>query len=211
MYERSASSKWYSGRYSEDLYDYEDYATDDEISFDTLPKLVLDPRVDLNCSEASLDNWLEHVDYPEPTWEEEVVRVEEKIKNGTSSALKGIPGPIEEPDKEESSSPIAQCEVPPPRIMEGVQRQGDDETSVFPHLAPEPERVAMEVEGPKCNSRVPAEPVGHTVRLPPYPTVSCRITPTGEFSSAFWEVLKVFDSEAAAQVSGAAETVYYFG
>ena len=131
LYERSASSKWYSERYSEDLYDSKDYTTDDEIIFDTLPELVVDHKVELNCSETSLDSWLEHVGYPEPTSEEEVVRVEEKIKNGTSTALKGIPGPIEEPDKEESSSPIAQCVVPPPRIMEGIQRQGGDETSVF--------------------------------------------------------------------------------
>ena len=106
-------------------------------------------------------------------------------KNGTSTYLKGIPFPIQEPDKDESSSPIAQCEVPPPRIMEGVQRQGGDETSVFPHLAPEPESGAMEVEGPTCNSQVPADTVGHIVRLPPYPTVSCRITPTGETLLSF--------------------------
>ena len=80
MYERSDSSKWYSERYSEDLYDSEDYAPDDEISFDTLPELVLDHRVELNSSETSLDSQLEHVEYQEPTWEE-VVRVEEKIKN----------------------------------------------------------------------------------------------------------------------------------
>ena len=69
--------------------------------------------------------------------------------------------------------------------MEGVQRQGGDETSVFPHLAPEPERLAMEVEDPTCNSQVPADTVGHIVRLPPYPTVSCRITPTGETLLSF--------------------------
>ena len=136
MYERSDSSKWYSERYSEDLYDSEDYATDNEISFDTLLELVADHRVELNCSETSLDSWLEHVDYPEPMWEEEVARVEEKIKDDTSTALKGIPGPIEEPDKEESSSPIAQCVVPPTRIMEGVQRQGGDENKCVSSSGP---------------------------------------------------------------------------
>ena len=69
--------------------------------------------------------------------------------------------------------------------MEGAQRQGGDETSVFPYLAREPERVAMEVEGPTCNSQVPADTVGHIVRLPSYPTVSYRITPTGETLLSF--------------------------
>ena len=69
--------------------------------------------------------------------------------------------------------------------MEGAQRQGGDETSVFPYLALEPERVAMEVEGPPCNSQVLADTVEHIVRLPPYPTVSCRITPTGETLLSF--------------------------
>ena len=56
---------------------------------------MVDNRVELNSAETSLDIWLEHLDYPEPTLQEEVVRVEEKIKNYTSTSLKGIPGPIE--------------------------------------------------------------------------------------------------------------------
>ena len=180
MYERCASSKWYSERYSEDLYDSDEYATDEEDSFEILPEAEQNPGINLSCSETSLDSWLENIEYPEPTWEEEVARVEEKIKNSPCTALKGIPDSMQEPDKEEPSPPIAKCRIPPPRIMEELQRQGGDETSVFTHLAPEPERVAMEAEAPTCNSKVSAEAVDYAVRLPPYPTVSCRITPTGE-------------------------------
>ena len=92
---------------------------------------------------------------------------------------------MSEPDKEEPSPLIAKGRIPPPRIMEELQKQGGDETSVFTHLAPEPERVAMEAEVPTCNSKLSAEAVGYTVRLPPYPTVSCRITPTGETLLSF--------------------------
>ena len=185
IYERSANGKWYSERYSEDLYDSEDYATDEGDSFEILSEAEQNPRVDLSCSETSLDSWLEHLEYPEPTWEEEIARVEEQIRNSPCTALKGIPDSMQEPDKEEPSPPIAKSRIPPPRIMEELQKQGCDETSVFTHLAPEPERVAMEAEAPTCNSKVPAEAVGYTVRLSPYPTVSCRITPTGETLLSF--------------------------
>ena len=180
MYERCANSKWYSERDSEDLYDSDDYATGEEDSFEILPEAEQDPGVSLTCSEVSMDSCLENLKDFELTWEEEVVRVEQKIKNSSCTALKGIPGPLKEPDKEDSSSFIANSGIPPPRIMEELQSQSGDETSVFVPLASGSESVAMKEEGSTCNSKVPAEAVGYTVKLPPYPTVSCRITPTGE-------------------------------
>ena len=83
LYERCANGKWYSQRYSEDLYDSDDYATDEEDNFEILPEAEHNPGVDLSCSETSLDSWLEHIEYPEPTWEKEAARVEEKIKGST--------------------------------------------------------------------------------------------------------------------------------
>ena len=42
------------------------------------------------------------------------------------------------------------------------------------------EGIVMEVGDSTCNRRVSANAAKYTVRLPPYPTVSCRITPTGD-------------------------------
>ena len=44
MYERCAMSKWYSDWCSEDLYDSDDYKTDEEDSFEILPDLVSCPQ-----------------------------------------------------------------------------------------------------------------------------------------------------------------------
>ena len=123
MYERCANGKQYNESNSEDLYDSDDYKTDEEDSFEILPEAEQNPKISLSSSETSLDSWLDNLDYLKPTWEE-VKRVKEKIKNSAFTALKGIPGPIEEPDKEESSIPIARSILLPPRVMEEFQRQG---------------------------------------------------------------------------------------
>ena len=180
MYERCAMSKWYSERCLKDLYDSNDYKTDEEDSFDILPDLFSCPRTPLNKSCVSIDSWLEAMQISELTWEQDIERVEAQIKNDSSTALKGIPGSLGEPTKRHCSTPSVGRELPNPKIMEQFSEQGGDESNVFSTLAPEPEGVAEEPEQSTCNSQVSAKTVSYAVRLPPYLSVSCRITPTGE-------------------------------
>lgn len=64
----------------------------------------------------------------------------------------------------------------------------DDEQSVFANLASQLEGLAAEAETSSCNLKVIAPPAQSSVRLPPCPSVSCRITPTGEtVLSLQWE------------------------
>ena len=135
-----------------------------------------------------MDSWLEKLEYEEPTWEEEVKRVEKVIKNSQSTALKGIPGPDSEPGQEESSPSIVQSEPSPPQREEGSSINSGDSTSVFTNLAPGSEGVTMEAEESTGNSKVSVSAVGYTVKLPPYPNVSCRITLTGDTILSFhWD------------------------
>ena len=64
--------------------------------------------------------------------------------------------------------------------MEELQQshQGD-EISMFTNLVA-PEGLAKEATSPTCNSKELAPSVTHTVRLPSFPTVSCRVTPSGD-------------------------------
>ena len=135
IYERCAMSRWYSERCSEDLYDSDDYKTDEEDSFDVLPDLVSCPSTPLNNSYASIDSWLEAIQVSELTWDQEVKRVEAQIKNDPSTALKGVPGSSGGPAKRNCSTPSARRELPPQRIMEQFSEQGGDEISVF-HCGP---------------------------------------------------------------------------
>jgi len=53
------------------------------------------------------------------------------------------------------------------------------ETSVFTNLAEKSEGMVAEADASACNLKVLAQTV-ESVRLPPHPSVSCRITPTGD-------------------------------
>ena len=46
-------------------------------------------------------------------------------------------------------------------------------------MAPAMEGQAAEIDSPTCDSEVSADIVVYTGKVPPYPTVNCRITLTG--------------------------------
>ena len=76
----------------------------------------------------------------------------------------------------------------PPPIKEGAKLKGGDDQRVFNSLARESKNTAEEVGDPTCNIVDSADSEPFTVRLSPFPTVSCRITPTGETILSFqWE------------------------
>ena len=60
------------------------------------------------------DKKLERVRSSTPTCEEEIQRVEKVIAADNSTGLKGIQGPLKEPDGQEDSTPTAQVGLPLP-------------------------------------------------------------------------------------------------
>ena len=164
IYERCISSEWYRDECSEVMTD------SDSDSFELVPN-----DHPLLKSPTSMDAMLEQLELPAPSWEEQVKRVEEKISTIESTALKGIQGP----SIKACMTPSAKVLLPPPRIMEELQQsQEGDELSVFTNLVV-PEGFAEEATSPTCNHKELAPSVTHTVRLPSFPIVSCRVTPTG--------------------------------
>ena len=87
---------------------------------------------------------------------------------------------MEEPDGQEDSIPAAQVVHPLPRVVEMYSGKDGDESSVFANLTKELDGPAAEAQTSPCNSKVIAQANPSTVRLPPFPTVSCKITPTGD-------------------------------
>ena len=156
---------WQKGNCSEDLSD------SDQESFDVIPLLT--------SSTNSVDALLDKIEVPQLTWEEEIKRVEKKLSGIKCTALKGIPGPSVEPD-EAASPPTAEVEPPPLEGMEELPPVEGDDSSVFVDLDGQPEHPVVGVEAPPCKPQAAAPPVSVTDRLAPHPTVSCRITPTGE-------------------------------
>ena len=92
-----------------------------------------------------------------PTEEEQIEEAERQIAQSDSTALKGIPGPLEEPDGQEDSTPIAPKGSPLPEEIEEPYLQDDDEQSVFAGLAMGPDESAAEAESSPCNSKVIAQ------------------------------------------------------
>ena len=86
-------------------------------------------------------------------------------------------------------TPSARVLFFPPRIVEELQQsQEGDELSVFTNLVSAPEGLAEEATSSTCNQKELAPAVTHTVRLPSFPTVSYRVTPTGDATlSLQWE------------------------
>ena len=156
---------WQKGNCSEDLTDSE------EESFDVIPPVTSSPN--------NMDVLLDKIEVPQLTWDEEVEKLERKLSGTKCTALQGIPGPSVEPD-EAASSPTAEVEPPPLEGMEEPTPVRGDGLSVFENLVGQPEHQVVGVEAPPCNPQVAAPPVLATDRLAPHPTVSCRITPTGE-------------------------------
>ena len=163
IYESCAEGKWYSGRCDEEL-------SDSDNSFEVLPKEMC------QCP----DRMLERLRVSTPTWKEQIRKAEELIERSGSTALKGIPGPLEEPDGQEDSIPAAQVVHPLPRVVEMCPGKDGDESSGFANLTKELDGPAAEAQASPCNSKVIAQTNPSTVRLPPFPTVSCKITPTGD-------------------------------
>ena len=141
---------------------------------------------ELSSSEVSFemppspDVALERLRVLTPTWKEEVEKVKKTIAKSGSTALKGIPGPLGEPDGQEDSTPAAMMVYPLPRLVEECTPQGGDEQSVFANLAEESDGLAAEVGIPTWNSKVEAQAALTPAGLPSFPSVSCKITPTGE-------------------------------
>ena len=114
---------------------------------------------------------LDHLRSSTPTEEEQIKETERQIAQSDSTALKGIPGPLEEPE-----------EVEEPSVKD------DDEQNVFASLAQRLDESAAEAGSSSCNLKVIAQATLSSVRLPPFPAVSCTITPTGEtIFSLQWE------------------------
>ena len=131
---------------------------------------------------------LDHLRSSTPTEEEQIREVEKQIAQSDSTALKGIPGSLEEPDGQEDSTPAAPKGLSLPEEVEEPCVTEDDEQSVFANLARRLDESAAEAESSPCNSKVIAQAALSSVRLPPFPAVSCKITPTGEtIFSLQWE------------------------
>ena len=134
------------------------------------------------------DKKLERVRSSTPTWEEEVQRVEKIIASDSSTALKGVPGPLKEPDGQEDSTPTAQVGLPLPIGAEVSSPLDGGKTSVFANLTKELEGLAVEDGTPPCNHQESAQAASTAVRSFPLPLVSCKVTPTGEATfSLQWE------------------------
>ena len=126
---------------------------------------------------TSMGAMLEQIELPDLNWEEQVKRVEEKISKSESTALKGIP----DLSAKTCVTPSARVLLSPLRIVEELQQsQEGDEISVFTNLVLAPEGLAEEATSPTCNQKELAPTVTPTVRLPSFPTVSYRVTPTGD-------------------------------
>ena len=92
------------------------------------------------------DRMLERSRVSTPTWEEQIRKAEELIERSGSTALKGIPGPLEEPDRWEDSIPAAQVVHPLPRVVEMCPGKDGDELSVFANLTKELDGPAAEAQ-----------------------------------------------------------------
>ena len=153
------------------MYDSDDYNTEEKDSFELLCQL--ESQITPSTSHSSLDSWLEQIEYP---------TLPEELNNLSKAkpASKAISDQEIVSDVNGNSTPVAKVNCVLSRRAEQFQNNGGGETSVFTNLAVESEGLAAEAELPACNIKAPAPSVDYTVKLPPYPTVSCRITPEGD-------------------------------
>ena len=118
IYEGCIKRKWYTG----DLSD-----SDSDHSFEVVSRHIT----------SWTDKTLEKVRSSTPTWEEEVKQAEKRIAASSSTALKGIPGPLKEPDGQEDSTSTAQVGLPLPIGAEESSSLDGGKTSVFANLTKE--------------------------------------------------------------------------
>ena len=112
-----------------------------------------------------------------PTEEEQIREAERQIAQSSSTALKGIPGPLEEPDSQEDSTPAALKRLSLPEEVEEPSVKDGDEQSVFADLARRLDESVAEAVSSPCNSKVIAQAALSSVRLPPFPAVSWQDHP----------------------------------
>ena len=165
MHYRFFYGNW-SDSHSEDLYDSEDYDTEEEDSFEALCKL--ESQSTPKTSNSSLDSWLKQIEYPTPHEEVE----------GNQDSEEGIPDLVS--DENGNLTPAAQEECSLPSVTQEHSGNGGGELSVFTNLASQSEGQAAEAGLPACSIEVPTPPTPQFGKLTSYPLVSCRVTPSGE-------------------------------
>ena len=165
MHYRLFYGNW-SDSYYEDLYDSENYDTEEEDSFEALCKFEAQSAP--STSDGSLDSWLKEIEYPTPHEEVE----------GNQDKEEGIPDLVS--DDNGNLTPAAQGECSLFSVTQEHSNNGGGELSVFMNLASQSEGQAAEAGLPACNPEVQTPPTPQFGKLTSYPFVSCRVTPSGE-------------------------------
>ena len=131
---------------SDDLYDSDDYDTEEEDSFKLLCQLETQMTPSTSCS--SLDSWEEQIEYPTPPGE---------LNNPSEvePASEGILDQETESDVNSNSTLAAKVNCVLHRIAKQFQDNGGGKTSVFTNLAVKSEGLAEEAELLACNIKVP--------------------------------------------------------
>ena len=158
---------------SDDLYDSDDYEAASASSGE------IPPFREASSPVSSLsDSWSDIMATIELNLYDDLAEVEKKQR--VSTPVTGIPDSRIESEREAYLTPSAM--YGPLSEEEETKLKGSDGRSVFNSLADESEVKAEEVSDPTCNIKDLAVSRPCTVQLSPLPTVSCRITPTGENS-----------------------------
>ena len=184
VYEWCSLSEWYEcipKTYGSDSFEEENPLPEADLA-------QLTKKVDGSIWSLS-DSWSDSMGIVELHCDENIDEVEfvENLKL-TEKVIHGITDSGLESEGEACSAPPAKIGPPP---KEEAKPQGGGAQSVFNSLTAESENSAEEVSNPTCNKKDPANTESLTVRLCPFPTVSCRITPTGETILSFqWETNK---------------------
>ena len=165
MYYRFFYGNW-SDSNSEDLYDSEDYDTEEKDSFEALCKL--ESQSTPGASSNSLDSWLNQIEYPTPHEEVE----------GNQDEKEGIPDL--ESDDNGNLTPAVQEGSSLLCVTQEHSDNGGGKQNVFTNLTSQSEGQAAEAGLPACNIEVSASPTPQFGKLTPYRLVSCRVTPSGE-------------------------------
>ena len=133
------------------------------------------------------DSWSDIMATIELNLYDDLAEVEKKQR--VTTPVSGIPDSRTESEKKACSTPSVMYGLPSKERE--TKLKGSDGRSVFKSLTEESEVKAEEVSDPTCNMKDSAVSGPCTVQLSPLPTVSCRITPTGETVLSFqWESSK---------------------
>ena len=93
---------------------------------------------------------------------------QKKVDQSKSTALKGIPGPLEEPDGQEDSAPAAQVAYTLPRIAEVCTNPEGGEPSVLANLIEESDGQAAEASALPCSPKVTTTVISSVSGLSPF-------------------------------------------